>query len=480
MRPEMSTSIARTLADWMLQTPLTDIPGSAWAAGEKMLLDTCACAYCGREAPGIPEVVALERTLGASGPAHVFFQDGALALPSAAYCNAAMIHALDYDNNYSAADLHILSIVVPVALACGEAVCADGERTLAAIIMGVEAAARIAKPYKRARRTHDYFLTTSLAGGWGGVAAAACLMGINADQFVDAMGVYYAHTCGNRQALLERALTKRIQPAIAAKAAVYAVLLAQRGFTGPERLFEGPGGFYPCYTLDPPPPVEAFATRGCRSIEELSVKRFPTCGVHHANIASALHLRRHHAFSADDVERVDFFLNEGGGTLVSMPYEPGRVPQIDAQFCAPYAIALALDKGAVSVRDFTPRRISQNRATDRLARRTCEQIHFSDLGLRDYDAPLPDFKYTKVTLRDGRVLEHGCASRPLNDPEATTLDDVRGKFRECAGMHGDVDAAAVERRMARILAIRRETAVSGWVEATLGTPLPPAVGKGRE
>lgn len=461
-------SIARILAELAINTPDKALTPDSLEAGRRMLLDTCGCAYCGMDAPGIGELIGLERELAATGRGSVFFSDDKLCLPSAVYCNTAMMHALDFDNNYPGADIHIMAMVVPAALACAEETGADGRSCLTSIILGVEAAARIAKPYMQAKRQHAYFLTTSLVGGWGVVATAARLLGLSVDETVHAMGIYYAHTCGNRQALLERALTKRIQPAIAAKEAVYSVMLAQRGITGPEEVFEGKGGFYRCYTQDAPPAVEVFTSTDIRAIEELSVKHFPTCGVHHANIVSALHLKHEHGFDYEDIERVDFFLNEGGGTLVSMPFSPGAIPQIDAQFCAPYAIALALTQGEVTVGHFNTQRILEDRNTLDLAQRTHEQVCFAEMDLRQYTKPKHDYKYTKVTLRDGRVLEHEHDSGSLNDPKGFTLDDVRRKFQQCATMYEAIDAEEIDRLADYILNLENAEDVSAWIETTLG------------
>ena len=465
-------SIAHVLADLAVNTAGTAISRSGRDAATRMLLDTCACAFCGMDAPGVPELVGLESELSAAGAGSVFFTGRKLALPSAVLCNAAMIHALDFDNNYPAADIHILCIVVPVAFACAEETGADGRDCLAAMILGVEAASRIAKPYMRASRSHEYFLTTSLVGGWGGVATAARLLGLSAEQTVHAMGIYYAQTCGNRQALLERALTKRIQPAIAAKAAVYSVLLAERGITGPEHTFEGPGGFFRCYTQDPPPAEKDFVVPSLGAIEELTVKHFPTCGIHHANIASAIRLKREHGFACDEIERAEFYLREGGQTLVSMPFIPGSVPQVAAQFCAPYAIALALSRGEVAIRDFNTSRILADRETADLARRTKEHTRFADMGLRHYPHPKPGCRYTKVILRDGRVLEHESPSAPLNDPASMGLDQIREKFRQCVGMYGEVDPAAADAMADAILAIESAAPVSDLIASILGN-VPP-------
>jgi len=438
--PDMTgRSISRILSELTLNTLNADIPESSYAAATKMLLDTIACAYAGMHAPGIAEIVDLEEELSAKGNGTVFFNGKKLALPSAAFCNAAMIHAMDFDNNYPEADIHILSIVVPIALVCAEAERQNGLDCLSSIILGVETAARIAKPYIAAKRQHSYFLTTSLVGGWGGVATAARLRGLTLEETVNAMGIYYAHTCGNRQALLEKTLTKRIQPAIAAKAALYSVMLAQKGFTGSEHVFEGPGGFYRCYTQDSPPEAEIFRVPPKPfGIEELVVKQFPTCGIHHACIASALQLKREYGIQYKDIERVEFFLQEGGGTLVSMPFREDSIPQIAAQFCAPYAIALALNKGEVHIRDFSNEAITRDRNTIDLAKRTIECTCFADMRLKDYPAVKAGCRYIKVCLRNNKILSHEYSSANFCDASAMDMLRVEDKFRQCLSMNGEI------------------------------------------
>lgn len=422
-------SISGILSDLVLNTRSEELPWSSYEAAKKMLLDTLGCAVAGINAPGINELISLERELSAPGNGSVLFTGDKLAIPQAAYCNSALIHAMDYDNNYPGADLHILSIVIPAALACAEKTGSCGKEVLAAIILGVEAAARLAKPYCKAGRPHSYFLTTSLIGGWGGVAAASRLLKLTKAQTVNAFGIYYAHTCGNREALLEKSLTKRIQPAIATRAALYSVLLSKRGFTGPEYTFEGKGGFYRLYTMDEPPEEDLFKGAGRPwGIEELAVKKFPTCGIHHPSILAAMHLKHKYGFDTVDIEKCEFFLSDGANTLVSMPYSPGDIPQISAQFSAPWAIAQALNKGSVSLHDFSNEAVLNNQATADLAARTIEVNSFNDLNLKQYPEHKPECKYIKVYLKNGIILEH---EWPTNDIYWTTIDEVKGKFREC-------------------------------------------------
>ncbi len=60
-----------------------------------------------------------------------------------------------------------------------------------------------------------------------------------------AFGIAYSHVAGNRQCIVDGALTKRLQAGQAASSAVFATMLAQEGFTGAQQVFAGRYGFFP-------------------------------------------------------------------------------------------------------------------------------------------------------------------------------------------------------------------------------------------
>ena len=62
-----------------------------------------------------------------------------------------------------------------------------------------------------------------------------------------ALGIAYSHAAGNRQCILDGALTKRLQAGQAASGGVFAALLAQRDFTGAHDIFSGRFGFFELY-----------------------------------------------------------------------------------------------------------------------------------------------------------------------------------------------------------------------------------------
>jgi 2-methylcitrate dehydratase PrpD len=64
---------------------------------------------------------------------------------------------------------------------------------------------------------------------------------------VNAFGIIYSSVAGNHQVTRDASLMKRLQPGLAAQAAVVAVQLAKRGIRGAQNVFEGADGFFRVY-----------------------------------------------------------------------------------------------------------------------------------------------------------------------------------------------------------------------------------------
>ena len=87
-------------------------------------------------------------------------------------------------------------------------------------------------------------------GIFGATAAAGKLIGLTPEQILAAFGIAYSHAAGNRQCILDGALTKRMQAGQAASAAVFSAVLAQTGFTGARNIFNGRFGYFELYQPD--------------------------------------------------------------------------------------------------------------------------------------------------------------------------------------------------------------------------------------
>ncbi len=443
-------TIARKLALEGVAIREQDIQASSYAAASRLLLDALGCAIAGYAQPGIEGVRRQMLEWGGKGEAGVLLSSERIPLPNAVFVNSAMVHALDYDDVYLPATLHLTSTLIPVVLGLGEKATCSGRKVLAALILGIEAAARLGIA-EREHRRGGAFLPSSLLNGFGAVIAAARLSELSVDQCVHAMGLNYAQVSGNRQALLDMTLAKRLQPAFAARSAMWAVSLAQQGITGPQCIFEGEAGYSQTYlngeTLDP-----ALCTMDVDElqVEYVSIKRYPSCGACHNVQIAAERVKVGNSLSAGDIDRVEIF-NCGPGGLVSEPFVPGKTPQVSAQFSVIWAVAHTFVHGPASLDDYTDERV----ASDGEVIDFCRRISFApapdDLPVQRACLPLfPTYnmRYQGVIVHthDGRRFMGAQCPFDTFDPTKQTMEQVQKKFRECvlfAGLEGKLSASAI-------------------------------------
>jgi len=153
----------------------------------------------------------------------------------AAYLLAAAAHALEMDDGNREGSIHPGTTVIPAALAVGYASGARFSDLLAATVAGYEVAVSIAEilhPHASRRG----FQTTPVAGTMGAAAAAARLLGLDADGMENALGIAASASSGIFAYLTGGGNIKKLHPAHAAREGVLAALYAQQG------VVQGPSG----------------------------------------------------------------------------------------------------------------------------------------------------------------------------------------------------------------------------------------------
>jgi 2-methylcitrate dehydratase PrpD len=444
-------TLTEHLADMGMGRACDAISPAAYAAARKLLLDTLGCLLAGHREPGVKEAARLMLDWGGKPEAAVLLHGARAPMPNAAFANSVMIHALDYDDVYiPACALHITSMIVPAMLAAAEVSGASGREALAAMLMGIEVSGRLGIVERQHRRT-EAFLATTLDCGFGAVVTAARLLGLSRAQCVDAMGINYAQVSGNRQALRDMTLTKRIQPALGTRSALWAVELARCGITGPPRALEGEAGFFAAY-LDGgiPDPDALVAPKDWFEAENTAIKPYPSCGASHPAQEAAEMLARDENLKADDIDRVEVFGPYLEGGIVGQPFAIGRTPQVDAQFSVRYAVAFALLRGRQTIADLTDAAVRANTDVAALAQ-AIPLVAVPDDVPNPFSACPPDYPpYTGmpfgviVHTHDGRRLVRARSPGQTFEAISVTFDDVIPKFRECAGYSGVCDTERAE------------------------------------
>jgi 2-methylcitrate dehydratase PrpD len=268
---------------------------------------------------------------------------------------------------------------------------------------------------------------TTLFGFLGAAAVAGRLFGLNEEKMTDALGLAY-HQCGGAgSGVADGALAKRMGPGLAAKAGITSALMAERGITGERDPLEGKTGLFRTYMGGDYNPAVLTEGLGKRyEVVNIGDKPYPCCGLTHACVDAALALKSKHDISIDDIKEITAF----GGQAVydlTQPPEVKRNPRtiIDAQFSVPWAVALALVNGKLTVDDFTVEAIKRPsiiKVAGKVSGKLVPAMNRHGVGPGG----------VTITMSDGEVyteeVEHclGSVARPM------TFEDVKNKFRECA------------------------------------------------
>ena len=468
MNPTSTDGITTALATLTIETAETDIPENAYSAAKIALLDALGCAFAGHNAPGVQSVVELAKHWGGREEAGLWFHGGRVPAPAAAFVNSTQLHAMDFDDYHPPSGSHITSVVVPAVLAAAKVNDASGRQTLAALVLGIEVVGRVGRACM-ARQDHCGFLPASVVGGFGAAAAACRLLHCTVEQTVNALGIWYAHASGNRQALFDRTLTKRIQPAIAARAGVFAACLAVRDFTGPSRIIgDQPASLTKIFGYTgggnaPPPTVgEIMAPRATWAVEELLYKRFACCGVSNNAIRAASALAAEHDLALGQIREVRIFGGCVNSPFGGVAWDDTPTPHVLAQFCVPYAAASAFRNRRYGPTEISPERIAQDRQVDALARR----IRLCDWS--EWSGPRPDKGATtlQVFLTDGRKLECSRSGRGLmRSPDDNT--EIHEKFTANVTFSGLIDENAAARAIQAVLELENVERISDFIRDQL-------------
>jgi len=430
------TQAQATLSEAIVASAFSRRAWSAWEAPvqlqvQTLLTDTCAVGLAGAHADGLDALRRVVAGWGGVSEASVIGSELRLPSGSAVLINSAAVHALDYDDFLEEGGLHAMTVVFPVAFALAEK-CGvkDGRILLAAIAAGLDVSARLSVAARR-KDMDPGWLPASIFGGVGAVIAGALIADLAVDQAVSAIGLFYGQAGGNRQALRDGTLAKRMQPAFAARNAVLSIELAKHGINGPSRALDGPYGLFPLYVNSPAPASDSWDAGNGEAVLMYRLKPYPCCAASHPAIEAALMLRG--GLKSNEIRHIRVSLASRPFRLVGGDFAIRANPQVDAQFSAAYAVALAFQTGEVALEGFLAENVLANSAVQELASRveTVMQEGTDHLGAWEAESSV------EVTMADGEVRRE-----VVRGMDVSASEFLSRKVKQCLRFAGMGDPSA--------------------------------------
>jgi 2-methylcitrate dehydratase PrpD len=426
--------LTNALAGFIADFAAGDLPNAVAARTLELVRDGSACLLAAAD-PAWPTgrlIAAFAREQGGTPEASVVGHGFATGAAHAALANGTMGYACDFEPHHPEAILHPIAVMAPAALAIGERVRASGRDFLAAVALGCEVEYRVSMALGPAEQYALGFHPSAVCGAFGATAAAACLLRLNTEATVRALGLAACQASGLMAWESDPSENSRpFQMGMAARNGVTAALLAGGGFGGPSGVFDHGHTVFKAFSRNPRPELLT-AGLGARwdGITELAIKPYPCVSFLHPALDALFALVREHR---------------------------GGVHCIDANplksHCAQYVLPVALARGRLEIGDlFVDRRLADPLVRE-LATRVRVEADDGELAAR-----FPDAYASELVLetRSGRSyrrrndIARGYPEAPLGAAEIEAKFDALVTSAERAAALKDAlrnlpQAAALER-----------------------------------
>jgi 2-methylcitrate dehydratase PrpD len=422
---------AQSLASFSSGLAFDAVPSEVVERAKLLILDALgvglasnAYSFADRAMDG---VLALAET---EGPCSVIGRPQRLPVRDAALANGILIHGLDFDDTHLASIIHASAACLPCALSLSESLDVSGRDFLVGYMAGMETAVRVGASVKGGFH-HVGFHATGVVAHFSSAIVASKLFGLDAEQTVAAQGIAASTASGVQVFLEEGAWTKRFHPGWAAVAGITAARLAQNGFKGPSRPYEGRFGLLHAY-------LQHYADHAdvnlivdelgeYWSFAETAIKPYPVCHFIHGCADAAIELSR--LVDPDEIAQVEAFLPKDTMPIVAEPLAAKQNPTTDyeAKFSAPFVVAACLIKGRFGLPDLQPDALKDQAVLDLTKRVRCSV---------DPNSAFPTYFSggIEVTLRDGSRLNRHVRVNSGAGERALDVDGVTEKFLASASL----------------------------------------------
>src|SRR4029077_14521901 len=395
-----------TLAQFVVDFPTEDVPADVLHLAKRCLMNYSGVALFATLDPAIDILLDLLRAEGCAPAATVLGSGFKTSAQNAALANGFLGHLEDYDDTHTTV-IHPSAPIFPAALAIGEQRTTSGKELLAAFVIGAEVACRIGLVITaHFREGAAHWHITNTCGVLGAAAAAGRLLKLTEEQMVYAFAIAGTQACGVREVF--GSMCKPFHAGKAAQNGTMAALLAQRGFTGTDGIFEGARGLVGVMASGHDI-TEATKDLGTHwELPQNGLKPYACGQANHGFIDAALALRKQPGVTPQTIKHIQGSVEQFAPALVRRRHPRSG---LESKFCYYHSVAAALIDGQALPAQFT-----DQRAADPAIESLRNRIDF------DEDPSLPR-RAVRVTLElnDGRTytenVEHptGTPGNPMSD-----------------------------------------------------------------
>jgi 2-methylcitrate dehydratase len=422
----MDKTISRRISDFAIGLTYDQLPEDVVHEAKRYLYDSIGCAYGGYHTKDVNILKDIYFDMGGSEEATLIGFGRKMPAVNAALVNSLMVRALDYNDIYWKEDPSHPSDIIPAALAVGEMVGTSMKDVIVAVVLAYEFEMRLcefAVPGVRERKWHHATLTQFVSP-----IVAGKLLGLTAEQMVNAIGISgsHNHTIGCPTAGRLTMMKNTVDP-MAVQSGVFAALMAQKGYTGTEAVFEGKEGFMDVFGPDWDEDKLLGDLGKKFKILECSMKAFPTEALTHTHITATLKVIKENDISLDQIDTVTVTTIARACDILFDPHKYRPDSRETADHSLPYCIAAALVDRKITTNTFSDEKMKDPRIWEVIDKIKGE-------ASQEFERMFPAKQPSKVVIKTTDGSEHEAyLEYPKGDPrEPMTEQDLDSKFEALA------------------------------------------------
>ncbi len=440
----MEKSVSRIISEFAVNLKYENIPSEVVETTKRFIYDSIACSFGGYKTKDVNILRDIYKEIGGKEEATVIGFGDKIPAVNATLVNSLMIRALDYNDIYWKEDPSHPSDLIPAALSVGELVGASMKDVIVAIVLAYEFEQRLcefAVPGVRERKWHHATLTQFVSP-----IVAGKLLGLSVDEMVNAIGIsgVHNHTIGAPTAGKLTMMKNTVDP-MAVQSGVFAALMAKKGYSGTEAVFEGKEGFMDTFfgwnvkeMKAEPVKMQGREALGewtwdleklignlgkSYKIMECGMKAFPTEALTHTHITAVLKVVKENNINYDEIEEIKITAIARAVDILFDPHKYRPESRETADHSLPYCIAAAVVDKKITTATFSEEKLKDPRIWEVIDKIKGEESE-------EFDKMFPEKQPSRATIKtkDGNVYSE-YLEYPKGDPrEPMTIEDIDNKF----------------------------------------------------
>jgi 2-methylcitrate dehydratase len=448
----------KQLVDFAHGLAYSDLPKAMVRATKGRMIDSMGCAMAALLAPPVRALRRVAPTVADGDSARLFGTLTRTTPEMAALVNGTMVRYLDMSDAHLRLSSAHPSDNIPGLMAIAEITGAGGRDLILAIAISYE----VQCTFCEFAPSHKLGWDQPLAGAPAAALAAGRLLGLDKAQLRDALALSIVPNFATMQTRSgELSMWKCVAGPNAARAGVFAALLAQAGMTGPEDSYEGKYGLWQQamgQTFEFPIPRKF--DKHQFALIRTNIKTYPVRDAIQVPIEAALKLRAKLDLGNIEALRVDTYASQFAEQVKDQAlWTPATRESADHSM--PFCVAAALLDGNVTSETF-----ERGRFLDADARAMVERITVEFDDAFEKVAPATRSCRIVATLRNGKTVTaehrqtpadivrgpsddafaakfHTLASRSMEKPARDKMLDMLWKLDKLKHIHPIVDLTAI-------------------------------------